>query len=140
MVDDLDFFSVPTIDPAIPSAEEAPTDGYMASAKAPNVQGAKELMSFLASPEAQQKYIELSGSSNLPTSPDVDTSGFSPLVQKGIKLLNETEEITQFFNRDSSDALQLTADAALNKFLDDPSDIPGTLKNWQAAAERARKQ
>lgn len=140
MVDDLDFFSVPTIDPSIPSAEEAPTDGYMASAKAPNVEGAKQLMSFLASPAAQQKYIELSGSSNLPTSPDVDTSGFSPLVQKGIKLLNETEEITQFFNRDSSDALQLTADAALNKFLDDPSDIAGTLKDWQAAAERARQQ
>ncbi|HLT60362.1 MAG TPA: extracellular solute-binding protein [Microlunatus sp.] len=140
MVDDIDFFSVPTIDPSVPTAEEAPTDGYMASAKAPNVEQAKSLMSFLASPDAQQKYIELSGSSNLPTSPDVDTSGFSPLVQKGIKLLNETEEITQFFNRDSSDALQLTADAALNKFLDDPSDIPGTLKDWQAAAERVFDQ
>ena len=35
-VDDLDFFSVPTIDPAIPSAEEAPTDGYFASASSKN--------------------------------------------------------------------------------------------------------
>lgn len=140
MVDDIDFFSVPTIDPAIPSAEEAPTDGYMGSAKAPNPEGAKELMSYLASPDAQQKYIELAGSSNLPTSPDVDTSGFSPMVQKGIKLLEETEEITQFFNRDSSDELQLTADTALTSFLDDPSDIPGTLKSWQAAAEKVWKQ
>jgi len=137
--DDLDFFSVPTIDPAVPSAEEAPTDGYMASAQAPNTEGAKQLMSFLASPDAQQKYIELSGSSNLPTSPEVDTSSFSPLVQKGIKLLSETDEITQFFNRDSSDELQLTADNALTRFLNDPSDIPATLKRWQAAADKVFK-
>lgn len=140
MVDDIDFFSVPTIDPAIDPAEEAPTDGYMGAAKAPNPEGARSLMSYLASPEQQQRYIELAGSSNLPTSPDVDTSGFSPLVQKGIKLLAETKEITQFFNRDSSDELQLTADNALTRFLDDPSDIPGTQKAWQAAAEKVWKK
>ncbi|ACQ79201.1 extracellular solute-binding protein family 1 [Beutenbergia cavernae DSM 12333] len=136
MLDDLDFFSVPPINPDVASAEEAPTDGYMGSANAPNVAGAKALMSYLASPEAQQEYIELSGSSNLPTSPDVDTSSFSPLVQKGLALLEETEEITQFFNRDSSDELQLTADDALTRFLDDPSDIPAILEGWQTAAER----
>ena len=124
--------------PCPPPRRRPPT--ATCAAKAPNLAGRQELLSFLASPESQQKYIEQSGSSNLPTSPDVDTSGFTPLVQKGIKLLNETEEITQFFNRDSSDALQATADAALTKFLDDPSDINGTLKKWQAAAERVFKQ
>ena len=74
--------------------------------------------------------------SNMPTSPDIDTSTFSPLVQKGIKLLNDTQEITQFFNRDSSDALQTTADAALTKFLADPSDIGAAQRNWQAAARQ----
>lgn len=138
--DDIDFFSVPTIDPAIPSAEEAPTDGFFAAAKSKNPGGAKEVLSYLASAEAQQKLIELSGSSNLPVSADVDTSKFTPLVQKGIKLLNETKEITQFFNRDSSDALQLTADRALGKFLDDPNDIPGILKAWQADAEKVFNQ
>jgi hypothetical protein len=84
----------------------------------------------------QQAYIEGSGSSNLPTSPDVDSSKFSPLVQKGIKLLQETKEITQFFNRDSSDALQTTADTALTKFLDKPGDVAKILKDWQAAAQQ----
>lgn len=138
--DDLDFFSVPTIDASVPSAEEAPTDGYFASAKTKNLDGTKELLSYLASAQAQQQFIEKSGSSNLPTSPDVDTSTFTPLVQKGIKLLADTEEITQFFNRDSSDALQTTADDALTRFLADPSDIPGILTNWQAAAERVWNQ
>lgn len=135
-VDDVDFFSVPTIDASVPSAEEAPTDGYFASAGTKNVAGTKDLLGFLAGAAQQQKFIELSGSSNLPTSPDVDRSGFSALVQKGIKLLEETKEITQFFNRDSSDALQATADAALTKFLDKPGDVAKILKDWQAAAQQ----
>jgi multiple sugar transport system substrate-binding protein len=135
-VDDVDFFPVPAIDPAIPSAEEAPTDGYFASAKSKNATGAKDLLGYLAGPEQQQAFIEGSGSSNLPTSPDVDPSNFSPLVQKGIKLLQDTEEITQFFNRDSSDALQTTADAALTKFLDKPDDVASILKDWQTAAQQ----
>jgi multiple sugar transport system substrate-binding protein len=134
--DDLDFFSVPPINPSVQSAEEAPTDGYFAAARSDNPDGAKALLSYLASPEVQQRYITESGTSNLPTSPDVDTSQFAPIVQKGIELLNSTSEITQFFNRDSSDALQTTADAALTRFLADPSDIPGHLRDWQAAAQQ----
>lgn len=136
--DDIDFFSVPTIDPSIPSAEEAPTDGFFASSRTKNVAGTKDLLNYLASPEQQQAYIEAAGSSNLPTSPDVDTSNFSPLVQKGIKLLAETKEITQFFNRDSSDALQTTADTALTRFLDHPDELNSILKSWQEAATKVR--
>ena len=134
--DDIDFFSVPTIDPSVPSAEEAPTDGYFASANTKNPAGTKDLLSYLAAPAQQQAYIQGAGSSNLPTSPDVDITKFSPLVQKGIKLLTDTKEITQFFNRDSSDALQTTADSALTRFLDHPDDVGTILKTWQAAAEK----
>jgi multiple sugar transport system substrate-binding protein len=134
--DDIDFFRVPIIDPNIPVAEEAPTDGYFASAKSRNVSGAKELLAYLASPTAQQQFIQLSKSSNLPTSAQVDTSKFSPLVQKGIKHLNETKAITQFFNRDSSDELQVTADNALTKFLDKPGDVNSILAGWQAEAKK----
>lgn len=135
-LDDVDFFPVPTIDSSVPTAEEAPTDGYMGSANATDPAGGKKLMSFLASAQAQKKYITESGASLVPTSPQVDTSNFSPLVRKGAKLLANSKELTQFFNRDSSDELQKTADSALTKFLDDPSDIPATLKSWQAAAKK----
>ncbi|WP_201308948.1 ABC transporter substrate-binding protein [Puerhibacterium puerhi] len=133
--EDLDFFSVPVINDSVPTAEEAPTDGFFAAARTDNPEGALDLLSYLVSPEAQQQYIEASKSSNLPTSPDVDTSSFSPLVQKGIQLLNETQEITQFFNRDSSDALQATADTALTRFLAQPDDLRSILEEWQRAAE-----
>lgn len=133
--DDIDFFSVPVINDSVPTAEEAPTDGFFASANSDNHEGALDLLAYLASTKSQQQYIEQSKSANLPTSPDVDTSSFSPLVQKGIELLNTTEEITQFFNRDSSDALQATADTALTKFLADPGSMKKILDEWQTAAE-----
>ena len=135
-VDDLDFFRVPIIDPSVPVAEEAPTDGYFASAKSRNVSGAKDLLAYLASPQAQQQFIQLSKSPNLPTSSQVDSSTFSPLVQKGLKLLTESKAITQFFNRDSSDELQTTADTALTKFLDKPGDVNKILSDWQASAKK----
>jgi multiple sugar transport system substrate-binding protein len=135
-VDDLDFFRVPIIDPSVPVAEEAPTDGYFASAKSKNPAGAKELLSYLASAPAQQQFIQLAKSSNLPTSQAVDTTTFAPLVQKGIKLLNESQAITQFFNRDSSDELQTTADTALTKFLDKPGDVNTILAEWQESAKK----
>lgn len=135
-VDDLDFFRVPIIDPSVPVAEEAPTDGYFASAKSKNPAGAKDLLSYLASAPAQQQFIQLAKSSNLPTSQQVDTSSFSPLVQKGIAMLNDSKAITQFFNRDSSDELQTTADTALTKFLDSPGDVNKILTEWQASAKK----
>jgi multiple sugar transport system substrate-binding protein len=135
-VDDVDFFSVPPINASVPSAEEAPTDGYFASAATKNGAAAKDLLGYLAGAKQQQLFIEQSGSSNLPTSPDVDSSGFSALVKKGMKLLSDTQEITQFFNRDSSDALQATADAALTKFLDNPTQVASILTDWQTAAKK----
>lgn len=134
---DLDFFSVPTIDAKIPKAEEAPTDGFMVPAKARNPEGGKQVANYLATAAAQKEFIEKAVSPNLPTSPDVDTSSFSPLIQKGLKLLNETEQITQFFNRDSNDQLQGTADTALTKFIDNPKDVDKILAEWQTAAKQA---
>ncbi|AZZ50886.1 ABC transporter substrate-binding protein [Rathayibacter festucae] len=134
--DDLDFFSVPVIDASIPTAEEAPTDGYFASAKTKDADATKAFLSYLAGAESQSAYISASQSSNLPTSPDVDTSVFSPLVQKGVALLAGTEQITQFFNRDSSDDLQTTADAALTKFIAQPGEVDSILKEWQTAADK----
>jgi multiple sugar transport system substrate-binding protein len=139
VVDDVDFFRVPIIDDALPVAEEAPTDGFFASSKTDDPDATKELLSFLASPDSQQKFIEVAKSSNLPTSPDVDTSTFTPLVQKGIQFLNETDEITQFFNRDSSDELQTTADTYLTKFLDEPGDVDTILADWQEAAAKVHE-
>ncbi|MFI6761809.1 ABC transporter substrate-binding protein [Micromonospora sp. NPDC050417] len=135
---DLDFFQFPIIDPAVPLAEEAPTDGFFASAKSANPAGTKALLTYLASVEAQEAYVAASAGIVLPANPKAKASD-SPLVAKGKAMLESAQELTQFFNRDSSDALQPTADTALTKFIDKPDQIDAILREWQAGAEKVFK-
>jgi multiple sugar transport system substrate-binding protein len=135
---DLDFFRFPIIDPAVPVAEEAPTDGFFASAKTRNPAGTKALLTYLASTEAQEAYVRSSSGIVLPANPKAKAAD-SPLVAKGKAMLDSAQELTQFFNRDSSDALQPTADTALTKFIDQPDQIDAILREWQANAEKVFK-
>ncbi|MEV1328141.1 extracellular solute-binding protein [Micromonospora costi] len=135
---DLDFFRFPIIDPAVPVAEEAPTDGFFASAKTRNAAGAKELLRYFASVEAQEEYVKSSSGIVLPVHPKAKAAD-SPLVAKGKAMLDSAAELTQFFNRDSTDALQPTADTALTKFIDKPDQIDAILREWQASAEKVFK-
>lgn len=132
---DIDFFRFPIIDPKVPLAEEAPTDGYFASARTGRKDGVLDVLGYLATAEAQEIYIKGSSGTVLPCHPDAKDSG-TPLVRKGRKHIEEAAEITQFFNRDSSDALQPTADNALTKFLAKPKEIGSILTDWQREAEK----
>jgi multiple sugar transport system substrate-binding protein len=102
------------------------------------VAGTKEFLGFMATAEAQEVYVKASTSTVLPVNSNAKT-GSSALVDKGKKLLADAKEITQFFNRDSSDALQPTADTALIKFFDQPDKLDSILADWQTAAEKVWK-
>ncbi|MDT6983260.1 ABC transporter substrate-binding protein [Streptomyces lusitanus] len=134
-LDDIDFFRFPVIDPKVPLAEEAPTDGYFAGARTGRRDEVIDLMRFLGTAEAQEIYIKGSSGTVLPCHPDAKDAG-TPLVLKGRKHIEEAAEITQFFNRDSSDALQPTADNALTRFIAEPKTISSILTTWQRDAEK----
>ncbi|MGW3417516.1 ABC transporter substrate-binding protein [Streptomyces phaeochromogenes] len=134
-LDDIDFFRFPVIDPKIPLAEEAPVDGYFASARTGRRDQVVDLMSYLATAESQEIYIKGSSGTVLPCNPKAKDAG-TALVKKGRAHVEEAAEITQFFNRDSSDALQPTADNALTKFLAKPKSIGSILTGWQRDAEK----
>ncbi|WP_210593437.1 ABC transporter substrate-binding protein [Streptomyces sp. GESEQ-35] len=137
-LDDIDFFRFPVIDAKVPLAEEAPTDGYFASARTGRRDGVADLMRYLATAEAQEIYIKGSSGTALPCHPDAKDAG-TPLVQKGRRHIEEAAEITQFFNRDSSDAMQPAADTALTKFIAKPKEIGSILTDWQRDAEKIWK-
>lgn len=138
-LDDIDFFRFPVIDPKIPLAEEAPTDGYFASARTGRKDETKEMLRYLATAEAQEIYLKGSSGTSLPTHPDAKDSG-TPLVIKGRGLIENAADITQFFNRDSSDALSPTADTALTHFLSKPKEIGSILTTWQRDAQKIWSQ
>ncbi|GAA2794178.1 ABC transporter substrate-binding protein [Crossiella cryophila] len=134
-LEDIDFFQFPILDPAVPVAEEAPTDGFFASSRTPHLAATKEFLKYAATAPAQELYIRNSSGTILPTHPSAKDSG-TPLVLKGRKMLQDAKELTQFFNRDSSDALQPTADTALIRFIQRPNEISSILTEWQAAAQK----
>ncbi|MFJ4918898.1 ABC transporter substrate-binding protein [Streptomyces sp. NPDC088725] len=134
-LDDIDFFRFPVIDPKMPIVEEAPTDGYFASARTGRKDEVKELMRYLATAEAQEIYLKGSSGTSLPTHPDAKDSG-TPLVKKGRALIESASDVTQFFNRDSSDALAPTADTALTRYLSKPKEIGSILTTWQRDAQK----
>ncbi|WP_030984130.1 ABC transporter substrate-binding protein [Streptomyces sp. NRRL WC-3744] len=134
-LDDIDFFRFPVIDPKVPLAEEAPTDGYFASARSGRRDQVFDLMKYLATAEAQEIYIKGSSGTVLPCNPEAKDAG-TALVKKGREHIEQAAELTQFFNRDSSDALQPTADTALTKFIARPKEVGGILRDWQRDAEK----
>ncbi|MYV52705.1 extracellular solute-binding protein [Streptomyces sp. SID3212] len=135
MLDDIDFFRFPVIDPKVPLAEEGPTDGYFASAHTGRKDEVKELMTYMATVEAQEIYLKGSSGTALPTNPKAKDTG-TPLVKKGRALIEGAADVTQFFNRDSSDALQPSADTALTRFLAKPKEINSILTTWQRDAQK----
>ncbi|WP_399893499.1 ABC transporter substrate-binding protein [Streptomyces sp. BBFR51] len=134
-LEDIDFFRFPVIDPEVPLAEEAPTDGYFASARTGKRDDVLDVLRYLATAEAQEIYVKGSSGTALPCHPDAADAG-TPLVQKGREHIEGAAEITQFFNRDSSDAMQPAADTALTRFIAEPKSVDSVLTTWQREAEK----
>lgn len=111
--DDLDFFQFPIIDPKVPIAEDAPTDGVFASAKAANPAMAKKFLAFLGSAKAQEVWVKKLG--RLATHKDVNQSLYTPYQQKGIALINTAETLAQFYDRDTTPPM---ADKGMDAFME----------------------
>ncbi|HTJ72949.1 MAG TPA: ABC transporter substrate-binding protein [Actinospica sp.] len=137
-LDDLDFFKFPVIDASVPDAEEAPTDGLFASSKTHNSAAVLDFMTWMATPEAQNLWTQTSSGTVIPANPQA-TSPSTALVQKGKAMLAAASDLTQFFNRDSTDALQNTANTALIDFIQNPGKLDSILSTWQSQAQQAWK-
>jgi multiple sugar transport system substrate-binding protein/raffinose/stachyose/melibiose transport system substrate-binding protein len=117
----LDFFRFPIIDPAVPVGEDAPTDGYFMSTNAQHTEDGKAFLAYLGSAENQQAWADNVG--RLPTNLEVDTSGFTPMQQKGLELIQGADYVAQFYDRDTTPEM---ADEGMNGFMqfwDNPDEI-----------------
>ena len=134
--DDLDFFAFPTMGTAYDAEMgiDAPIDGFMVSAKAKNVDGAKAFMEFLSTGEAQGIFLE-SSPNNVAAGNDADTSKYSPFQKKSAEIIASSGKIAQFLDRDTRPdfAGPNGMQGFLQKFLSDPKqDLDAYLKGIQA--------
>ena len=138
-LDEYDFFRFPIIDESVALAEEGPTEGFFASSRTDQPNLAKEFLAFLGTAEAQEIMFNANPSSTeIPANPNVDVE-LTPVLLQGQEILDAAVGgVTQFFNRDSSDALQATADQALTQYLAGVKSVSDIIAEWQAEAERVR--
>lgn len=135
--DDLAFFQFPIIDPDVPVVEEAPTDGFIASARTNKPDLVKRFLEYVASPEVQSALMVGQQGTALAANPEASQE-LDALAQQGKEMLESAAQVTQFYNRDAGDAQQGSADAALTRLFAEPDQIDVILAEWQAAAARAR--
>jgi len=128
--EDLDFFPFPEVDPNVGTdAVEAPIDGFMMARRPKNEKGAKEFLSYLGTPEAENTFLKTSPN-NVAVHEDADTSAYTPLQKKAAELIGGAKSISQFLDRDANPTFASTVMIpALQKFIQNPNDIDGLTKS-----------
>jgi len=132
-LDDLDYFAFPEISPENgQDSIEAPIDGFMVAKKAKDVAAAKDLMKFLATPQAEETFLKVYPS-NVACNSNADTSKYNALQKKAVELIGSAKHISQFLDRDTRpDFVTPVMQPAITKFLQDQSDIDGLLKSIES--------
>ncbi|MFD1535899.1 ABC transporter substrate-binding protein [Nonomuraea guangzhouensis] len=122
--DDIDFFTFPEINPTYGTDSiDAPIDGYMISAKAKNVDGAKALLKHLAQGSSQNIATKLDPGT-LASNSKADTSGYSSLQKRGAELVSKATHIAQFLDRDTRpDFASTVMIPSLQTFVGKPNEI-----------------
>lgn len=135
-LDDVDFFTFPTIDPAIGSdALDAPIDGFMMAAKPEDEARAKALLEWLGSKEAGT-ILSQTDPTTLVANSEVDTSGYTALQKKSAELVGSAKNIAQFLDRDTRpDFASTVMIPALQTFLKNPKDVDGLTNSIENQAK-----
>jgi multiple sugar transport system substrate-binding protein len=131
--EDLDFFNFPEIDSRQGTDSiEAPIDGFMISAKVKNEGRARQMLRFMATPQAQRAYLSVD-KSMLASSLKADTSGYTPLQKKAAEFITNAKHIAQFLDRDTRpDFASTVMIPALQRFINKPDDVDPLLKDIEA--------
>lgn len=128
--DDLDFFAFPEFDSAIGTdAVEAPIDGMMMAKNPKNPEGAKDMLTYMATPEAVNRYLEVDPSV-IAANADADQSNYSALQKKAADIIGKAKNISQFLDRDTRpDFASTVVGPALQAYIQKPGDLDNILKS-----------
>ena len=131
--EDLDFFTFPEIDPAIGTgAIEAPIDGLMMRAEPKNEEGAKQLLKFAGTAEAENVLLK-ANNTVIGASSEADASSYTGLQKKAVEFIGSAESIAQFLDRDTRpDFASTVMLPGLQTFIKNPNDVDGLTKSLES--------
>lgn len=124
IIDDIDFFAFPAIDPAYgQDAVEAPIDGFMMAKSPKNDAGARSLLEALGGAGAIDAYIGVNPAVVAANS-KAKTDGYNALQKKSAEIVGAAKYISQFLDRDTDpDFAAKVVGKAIQDFLSDPGQI-----------------
>lgn len=127
---DLDFFPFPEIDPAHgQDSVEAPIDGFLMSKKAKNKDAARNFLTYLATPAAEDSYLA-SDPNNVGVNSGASTAKYTELQKKSAVLVAGAQHISQYLDRDTRpDFASTVMIPALQTFINKPDDIDGLVNS-----------
>jgi len=130
--EDLDFFPFPEVDSSIGAdAVEAPIDGFMMARRPRNADGAKKLLEYLGSAEAEETYLA-SDANNVAVHKDASTAKYNPLQKKASELIAGAKSISQFLDRDADPTFASTVVIpSLQKFIQSPGEAGSILASME---------
>lgn len=131
---DLDFFRFPIINKDIPVAEDTPTDGYMIPKYAKHPDTAKKFMAYLASKRGQELWVKKTG--RIGVNKDISNDIYQPLTQKGVKMIQDSDALAQFYDRDSLPTMADKGMNAMMEFWTYPDRIDQILNNLEKERQR----
>jgi multiple sugar transport system substrate-binding protein len=130
--EDLDFFPFPEVDTAVGTdAVEAPIDGFMMARRPRNADGARKLLEYLGTAEAENAYLA-TDPNDVAVHRDADTSKYNSLQKKASELIGGATSISQFLDRDADPTFASTvALPAFQSFLRNPSDAASIARSME---------
>lgn len=128
---DFGFFPFPVIENEIDTGEIAPTSAYVITSKTQKRKIAEQLLAFLIQPEHQQAIAQ----SIMVFSPhqdalSVDDKKMPSVERSGLVAIEQTDSITQFFNRETNLDFALLAEGVFVDFMD-KQDVDAALKQLE---------
>lgn len=130
------FAPFPTIDPAVPPAEDAPMDSLHIPAKAKNKEDAVKFLAFVARADVQEKINK--ALLQLPVNKDAAIAD-DRFLRDGKALLDRAQNLAQFFDRDTSEDLATIAMKGFQEFMVKPDRLDTVLQNIERARKRIYK-
>lgn len=132
---DMDFFRFPIIDKSVPIGEDLPTDGFMIPAKAPNPELAKDFIAFLASVEGQRVFAEDMG--RMVPNKDVPNEVYDEQALKGKAMIESTDALAQFYDRDMDPQMAGDTMDLLMKFWQYPDQYRSIMEEMEQIRQKA---
>ncbi|MFW6381372.1 MAG: ABC transporter substrate-binding protein, partial [Bacillota bacterium] len=131
LANDLNFFRFPIMNEDVSVAEDLPTDGFMIPANTNNPELAKDFIAFLGSVAGQQVFAEDMG--RLVPNKDVSSDIYTERANKGREMIDNTDKLAQFYDRDMNPELADKTMDSLMKFWNNPD-------NYRQVMEEMEKQ